>query len=64
LWQLTLLPAADKKIVKLDMERWTPMLPDFWWDAVNSCCFAFLELIYGFSQLFKGGWFIQFHNGW
>ena len=29
LWQLALLPAADKKIVKLDMECRTPMLPDF-----------------------------------
>ena len=32
------------RIVKLAMERRTPMLPDFWWDAVNSCCFATLEL--------------------
>ena len=55
LWQLALLPATDKKIVKLDMEHRSPMLPDFWWDAINSCCFATLELIYGFSQLFKGG---------
>ena len=59
LWQLALLPAADKKIVKLVMERQTPMLPDFWSDAVNSCCFATLELFNGFSQLFKGGWLIE-----
>ena len=40
------------------------VIPYFWWDAINSCCFATLELIYGFSQLFEGGSFIEFHNGW
>ena len=40
------------------------MLPDFWWDAVNSCCFATLELFYGFSQLFKGGRIIELLFEW
>ena len=40
------------------------MLPDFWWDAVNSCCFATLELFYGYTQLFEGGWFIELLFGW
>ena len=64
MWQLALLPAADKKIVKFDMERRTPMLPDFWWDAVNSCYFATLELFYSFSLLFEGGWFIELLIEW
>ena len=50
--------------MKLVMECRTPMLPDFWWDAVHSCCFATLELIYGFSELFKGWWFIELLFEW
>ena len=44
------------------MECRTTKLPDFWWDAINSCCFATLECFYGFSQLFEGGWFIELFN--
>lgn len=61
--QLALFPAAGKKIVKLDVEHRTHMLSDFWWDAINSCCFVTLELFYGFS-LFKGGWFVELLFHW
>lgn len=64
MWQLALLPATDKEIVKFVMERWTPMLPDFWWDAVNSCCFTTLELFYGYTKFYEGGWFIELLFGW
>ena len=56
LWQLIMLSAAaaGQSIVKLDMERWTTMIPDFRWDAVNAYCFATLKTNCAFSRLFKG----------
>lgn len=59
LWQLALLPATDEENVKFVKERRTPILPDFWWNVINSCCFATLELIYDYTQFMEGGLFIE-----
>ncbi|PFX15619.1 hypothetical protein AWC38_SpisGene20156 [Stylophora pistillata] len=59
LWQLSLLLATDEENVKFVKERRTPILPDFWWNAVNSRFFATRELIYDYTQFIEGGLFIE-----
>ena len=53
LWHPTLLPAADQKIMKLDIEHRATKVPDLWQNAAIACCFATLKMSYGFNRFFE-----------
>ena len=46
------------------MVRPTAILPDFWWEAVNTCCLETLGMCYGLNPLFGGRRFIKLLFEW
>ena len=40
--------AANEELIEFCMQRWAPMFPNFWWDSIDSCCFATFQVPYGF----------------
>ena len=43
--ELALFPAADKEFKKLAVQCRISILPDLWWNTVESSCFAWLEFV-------------------
>ena len=52
-WQLFLVPAVDRKIVKCDMDHGTDKHPYLWRNAVYICCFAILRMRYCFYYVLE-----------
>ena len=63
-WSRQNFQVADQKIGKFDMEHQTTKLPDFWWDAVNTCCFAILNMSYGFNHSLNNRRFVKHLFEW
>ena len=63
LWGVFMLPAADEEFVELDIECWSSIFPNLWWDAVNSCSFFHSATVVWHSACFAvlGHCPIQFH---
>ena len=59
LWQLTLLTAADEKIVKLDMECRNAIFPDIWSDTINTCCLVTQKMSCGFSHFIESSEYVK-----